>query len=254
MILTLSEAQLYCQKALCAAGAAPGIDEEGGYAAAWLEARGLPAFGALAEALACWTGDANASRLATPDAPDDGENLEAEGRSAVFLGRVLIDLCVAAAARSEAPPTITVRDLAHPQFLLPHAVDCQRQGLSLALAWTDSAEACRDQTAIGQAVVDRDQGLALHGDGWTNQAPERTVTALLSCYGQSGDGRPPPPALPLRHSAADLETRFRASLSGGLAVEDGLWDCIAGMAAQTHVPATEESRLRGAGSSASDNE
>ena len=234
MIVTLNEVQRACQKALYAAGAPAGLDDDGAAAAAWLEARGLPALAAFAAALERWNGDPAATDLeeTAPGAVDAG------GRSAAFVGPLLVDMAVAGAGRS-GRAHVRVAALGDPQFLVPSADDMCRSGWSFAVSWPGCG-----------ATAEPGVGTTLFGD-WRAPA-EDLCDVAIECWREAPG--PSRLALSVAGRPGELEARTRETLAAGLEVAEPVWQSIARYARRALVPASAESRARGAGSTASDNE
>ena len=235
MIVTLNELQRACQKAMSGAGAPAGHDDDAAGAAAWLEARGIPVLPAYAAALERWGGDPRADRL-EESAPGV---FHAGGRSGVFLGPHLIDLAVARASQAETA-ALRVAALRDPAFLLPWALDYRESELAFAITWGERA-----------ATTHLTAGARLYGE-W-DAAGEGPCDLVLECRLSSQDGTLEI-ALPMKQDSKALEARYRESLAGGLRVEDAAWRTIGRYAHKALVPASADSRARGAGSRASDNE
>ena len=234
MIVTLNEVQRACQKALYGAGAPAGLDDDGAAAAAWLEVRGLPALAPLAAALERWDGDPRASRL-EETAPGA---FHAGGRSAVFLGPLLIDTAIAY-ADEEGHAALDIAALANPEFLVPLAHEAGRAGWSFALSWPGCG-----------ATVAAETGTTLLGD-W--RAPvQGPCEVTLRCWRAAAESSDL--SLPVALGPAELEARCRETLAAGLDVAEPVWQTIGRYAQRALVPASAESRARGAGSAASDNE
>ncbi len=223
MIVTLAELEALAKRALAGRGAPPGLDEDGGFATAWLESRGLPALPALVAQLA---------RHPIAPRPLDGDDgsLDAGGRSAVLLCGALIDLAVL----NGPGETLLVRNLADPLFLLPLADRRRRAGWSFELGWGGRAAACVDKRSGA--------GLMVKPDDLAHDTP---VDVRITLH----EG-PLAMALP----QIDYEAYRRRTLATGLLVDDLLWRRLGEHAASALVPATAESRERGAGASISDNE
>ncbi len=234
MIVTLNEVQRACQKALFGAGVPAGLDDDAADATVWLEACGIPALASLVDVLERWTGDSSAISVAetAPGTFDTG------GRSAVLVGSSLIDLAIAR-ANSNGTGCLKVSGLKDPRFLVPWAANYAEDEWGLQLTWNRQAASVH---SIG--------GVTLFGD-WAAPA-EGPCDVTIECrYSWSGGFDVP---LSVAHSNADLEARYDQTLSTGLAVDDEVWQTIARHACRTLVPASADSRARGAGSAASDNE
>lgn len=233
MIVTLNEVEQWCLRALAGAGAPAGVDEDAAWSAAWLVARGFPALETLIAALDRCVDPAADARIAA----DSAGRFEADGRSAILLASGLIDSTLAAAASGKAPARTSVAALADPLFLLPIAERYRRRGWCFQLLWK----------AAG-AHIDGD-GPSMLGDPAALQ-PADPVEVSIACGKQPlGNAQ-----LPIALRAGDLEARYAATLEHGLAVADATWDRLKALGMRALVPASSESRTRGAGSAASDNE
>lgn len=225
MIATLNELESLAKRALAGRGAPPGLDEDGAAATAWLEARGLPALPALLAQLA----QLDRMTAVLGPLPGEGARRDAGGRSAVLLCGALVDLAV---LQASAGP-LTVANLRDPLFLLPLAERRRRAGWRFRIAW-----------GPGQGARIEDDGVSLLDPGAELATPE-AVTVSIACR-QAAPAEAPP--------RGPLEAHRRRTLARGLAVEDGLWRRLQRHGASGLVPASAESRRRGAGAAASDNE
>ena len=227
MIVTLGELRGTVSKALFGTGAPAGLDVEAGASALWLEARGMPAISHVLEALDAWR-EAPLGNLAfVEDAR--GLVLDAGGRSALYLGPMILDQLAVGALKSQAPFALTVTNLQHAPLLL--------RGLErLGLAGREAS-----LTALSGELFARagPAGLAL-GGSWADAvgACECRMTAPAS----PGTADVPPDV---------LDSRVRASLASGLNVPDSLWSRLQDYARLSTVPDSELSRLKGAGNTSS---
>ncbi len=242
MIVTLNEVQRTCQKAMSGAGAPAGVDDDAALAAAWLEGRGLPALGAVAAALDRWAGDASAMALAELPPVAGVRRFDAGGRSALFVGSGLLDLAVAMAAETTAVSSVEVARVTDPRLFVPPAIVCARRDRTLRLSWRRPDGAPRAGVLVGP-----DSGAVLLGD-WRDAAPGGPFEVSIQC-GQAGGGQAPG-ALPTMLGQADLDARLAEALAAGLSVDEGVWTRLSAYAALSLVPASPESRARGAGPAA----
>ena len=234
MIVTLNEVQRACQKALFGAGVPAGLDDDAANATVWLEARGLSALAAFAGALESCAQDPSGCTV-TETAPGV---VDASGCSATLAGSLVIDLAVAR-ANAKGTATLKVTRLKDPQFLVPWAAEYFEDDWGFSLTWNGRA-----------ASVHSAGGVMLLGD-WASP-DEGPCDVTVACrYSEPGGSNEP---LPVAYRGADLESRAKLTLSTGLEVDDAVWQMISRHAQRALVPATEESRARGAGSTASDNE
>ena len=150
--------------------------------------------------------------------PSDIE-IDAAGISAIAYGSAVIDL-----ARDGT--TLRLHRCRSPLFLLPAAVAA---GMPLQIRWRE---------ILCAANADADAILWV-GDG----------EALLDSAATEVEIRPDtaaPAARPFL-DPAELARRYEISLAQGIEVDDALWRRIDAVAARVQVPASTESRLKGAG-------
>jgi hypothetical protein len=216
--MRVSQFEIYrlVQRALEGSGAPYGVDRDGAQAVAWLESRGLPGLRLLQEDLPLLEGRFTGLALARSAG---GIEIDAGGISAIAYGSAVIDL-----ARDGS--RLRLHRCRSPLFLLPAAVAA---GGPLQLRWGD--------ILCGASL---DAGASLWaGDG----------EALLDCSPTEVEihpGSAPPAAQPFLDSA-ELARRYEISLAQGIEVDDELWRRIDAVAARVQVPASTESRLKGAG-------
>ena len=108
-------------RALDSAGAPAGIDDDGGWACAWLEAAGYPGLRMLAQFLD------NASVPGAFSGVESiaGGEITVAGHSAITLAALIVEY---AATQTE---PVTVRQLAHAPFLIAHAARLAEHGTNL---------------------------------------------------------------------------------------------------------------------------
>jgi hypothetical protein len=225
--MRVSQFEIYrlCQRALEGLGAPYGVDQDGARTVAWLEARGLPGLALLAAGLPRLEGGFGGLALAP------GEVIDAGGRPAVAYGSAVIDLLAAPAAKGA---TLHLRRCRAPLFLLPPAVAAAAGDLAVELGW--NSVRCRVAPA-GRVDLTPSPGPAL--EALLRDGGETEVTA--SAWR----------AEPRSHADGATEAVFaewlRRSLDHGVAVDAATWAAIAEIAARVQVPASAESRLKGAG-------
>ena len=209
--MRVSQFEIYrlAQRALEGSGAPYGVDRDGAQAAAWLEARRLPGLRLLQADLPRLDGKIRGLALR-------GEEIDAGGLSAIAYGSAVIDL-----ARGRA--SLKLRRCRSPLFLLPSAA-----ASGLTLSWRQAA---------GEA---RCSASGLHGS-----APALFDSTPADVEIRSGDAAPP--AGPAFLDAAELARRYGQALEQGVEVEEETWREIDAVAARVQVPASPESRLKGAG-------
>lgn len=132
MLTSFDEIKRMSFRALDAAGAPQGVDEESAYATAWLEASGLPGLQMLGEAL---DGSGQKERKVAPEPELSGAEVtvDAQGASAVFLGPGLIDLMSWLINEHGGAARLEVRRLKHPDFLLAFAGQANQRGTIMSV-------------------------------------------------------------------------------------------------------------------------
>ena len=237
MRVSLNEIEKVCEKAACGVGVPAGADSDIGMATAWPEARSLPGVAVAARDLAEF--DNTGLTWRNSDAERYGD---AQGSSLLPHAGGLIDLAAADALGERGTlKTVTVANARSPLFLLPAAIQRLEDGCTFRLTW-DPPEVV--------AMVGGDSGVTIHGDALlSNAATTLRIEAVVSDVDSKG---PPSPPLLCDHEA--LQSRLAASLREGVAVDQASWDRLQEMAARTLVPASAESRRRGAGAEIDDNE
>jgi hypothetical protein len=140
MLVAFDEVRKIAFRALDGAGAAPGTDEDGGWACAWLEAAGYPALEMLADLLD--EGDLRSGLDIS------GGEIDAGGRSAIIHGALIAEYAAAIDGR------VTVRNVRHAPFIAAHLSRLSRQGVHLR---TDSEVVGTGDVVIGP------------GDGYAQQ-------------------------------------------------------------------------------------
>ena len=244
--MRVSQFEIYriCQRALEGLGAPYGVDRDGAEAAVWLEARGLPGLALLAGDLEHLAKPDAFAGMTPPMATAGAAELDAAGRPSVaFLGAALDFLRLLANQSPDGRGRLAIRDCRSPLFLLPATVAAAGAGARFRLAWGDvAAEIGSDSLSIWIAP-----GRIAPGRSAAQALDERGPCAVELACGQgempAAPGSGPRAAL----SAVDLGRAYDRALDEGVAVDDGIWRRLSITAARVQVPASEVSRLKGAG-------
>jgi hypothetical protein len=242
MLVSQNEVYRLTQRALEGSGAPHGIDRDGAFAVAWLEARGLPGLAMLAAALDRMQGAFAA--LAPPRRDDDAAVLDLQGRPAIAWGGAVLDCFELMTASPAGASLLRVRSCRWPLFLLPFAARRAESGRGTRLRWgegetavflsADAAAGCR----IVCAGESGDLAAAMTGDLQADVVLSGMMTAVRA---------PARPRSVQVVDAARLDAALNRSLAEGIAVDDAVWARIGAVASRVLVPASEESRARGAG-------
>jgi hypothetical protein len=216
--MRVSQFEIYrlVQRALEGSGAPYGVDRDGAQSAAWLESRGLPGLDLLQGDLPLLEGRFTGLRL-TRDS--GGIQIDVAGISAIAYASAVIDLAHEGAA-------LRLHRCRSPLFLLPAAVAAS---VTLQLRWREILCATHADAGASLWVGDAD---ALR-DSTPTEVEIRSGSAAMSAR----------PFL----DPAELARRYETSLAQGVEVDDALWRRIDVVAARVQVPASTESRLKGAG-------
>ena len=217
VFLSFNEVDSATKKAFRGAGYHWGDAEEAGKAAVWLARRGIFAIPPMLALLD------HADRLGP-----DGLRPVITGRHWQGRGGVLCPICAGAALAdlSQQPDSgsrLLLRGLLSPILLLPFAASASASmGRPLAISW----ERC-------ELVCDGPGVLTGKRDGFTAASGDVALQVVTR------GGPPQEPALP--------ETKT-------VDVDDDLWSALQRLAHRTYVPASDQSRISGAGAGLSDND
>ena len=216
MTFSLNEIEALGKRAARGTGLPWGLAEEAGKAARWLTARGLPGPELLAEILT-----RNDGRSHDELAPVSVEGVwrAPSGRLCPLIsGAALCDRAAAIAAGRE----IELGPTAQPLLLAPYAASAAKlTGTPLELSWA------------GAMLILTPEGVSIEGDHGSVTA--RSADSVR-CRRAEKTVVPSPPGAPGR--AVDAET----------------WSRLNTFAHRTFAPATEASRLAGAGAGLTDND
>ena len=252
---SMNEIYRICQKAVEGSGAPGGTDIEVAKAAVWLTAHGFPVLEDLAvelERTAVAKGDLRVEVEASDDGP--ARTVDAVGRSGALLATFLVDLLPATSADADGVPRLRVSNLSSPLFL---AAAAQRH---IPTGWNfhfDVLEAESGQRFAVRATSDsRVQILGAEGSsvfGRLMANPTFTVEAVCA---RSQDALPSldGQGLAILRDGDSLAAAEQRSLARGIDVDPATWRRLWSLAKNVLVPGTEESRLRGAGSTMNDSE
>jgi hypothetical protein len=223
------------QRALEALGGGYGVDRDGARAVAWLEAHGLPGLAALAADLPGLERGIQSPRLETGSSGNLA--IDAGGTSAIAFAGAAIDLlCTYPAAEGSG---LHIRACRSALFLIPAAVE-NAAGAAVRLHWRHatveigSRGGFRLFLAAGKDLV----GSLLEAGPCDVEV--RKMSERLSWPA-------PLPGSVEDVNADELARRFARSLNRGITVDPLIWRRIDAVAARVQVPASEESRRKGAG-------
>jgi hypothetical protein len=216
MTFSLNEIEAMGKRAARGAGLAWGLAEEAGKAARWLTARGLPGPEELAEVLTRNDGKGY-DELAPVSA--DGVWRAPSGRLCpLAAGAALGDR----AAEIAAGRVIELGPTAQPLLLAPYAAGAAKSaGCAIELSWA------------GAVMILAPEGLSIEGE-----------PAALTARGADG----------VRCRRAERAAAESPAGAPGRAVDAETWSRLGVFAQRTFAPASEASRLAGAGAGLTDND
>lgn len=239
-VMRVSQNEVYriAQRALEGAGAGYGTDRDGAAAVAWLEARRLPGLAMLAAALDRM--ERAFAPLAAPRRGRDNAALDLAGRPAIAWSGAGVDC--ADLLLDQGAPGVRLERCRWPLFLLPAAVARAAGRRSLRLSWAAAGGAVTCLAGCDGACRIVGEGIDLAA-AFLDPAP---VDAVLehpaSAVRAQERGR--------RAQVIDadtLEAALRRTLAEGIEVDADDWARVAETAKRVQVPASAESRARGAG-------
>lgn len=241
---SLSEINSMCQKAAEGAGAPAGLDSDAAYGAVWLLAHGVPVLAGLIGTLERLPEQAHGCRFDNwlPAAPD---TLDATDKAGALIAPGLIDLLVAASGRRAS--RLTLLNLSMPLYLLPRAAHYARNGLCFhfTLSSGDDMQQIIEVLPEGEITV---WGSAGHAD--TTGANESYQVKAICAQSVADLPAPETAGLSVVIDKTSLTAAYSQALAGGIAIDPALWQRLQQLAARVLVPASEQSRLRGAGAGA----
>lgn len=216
MNASLNEIESLCKKAARGAGLSWGLAEEAGKAARWLSGNGLDGPALLAAQLRL--DDGCAYPQLTPDTGAERWELAGRAMCPLIAGVTLSDHAYLIRKKGE----IHLGAMTHPQLLMPFASAAARQlGIALQVSWQGCV---LEFSPGGQAVlIQADNFISPHVAG-----------VNCTCIA------------PATHGANELGGSIPTLVTS-------VHEYLDSLAARTYVPASDASRLSGAGAGLSDN-
>ncbi|WP_120495545.1 DUF3726 domain-containing protein [Kiloniella sp. EL199] len=229
---SLNEIEASARKAARGAGMSWGLAEEAGKATRWLAARGLPNVCLLLSLLK--TNDGKAYNELRPQSLDlDIWNTPNGPLCPVISGSALNDLADRLLDRHE----IILESVISPALILPILGRAAKAiGKGFSVSWF-SVSGGAVKVIIAPDVLYLEQGTI--NDLGTEQAERVSVSGILS---------------DLSNLRAEKSGTIIERVVQGVPLSSEDWADLQAFAARTYVPATEESRLKGAGAGLSDND
>lgn len=249
---SLNEVERICQKAAEGGGAPAGLDVEAAAGAAWLLARGFDVLHGLADQLGGFPDLAQACRFAHAKGAAGDAALDATDKAGALVAPLLVDLLLAraAAGKRERYGALTVRRLTAPLFLLPPAAAHAGDGWHFRLALEGPESRFLFRVSPGESAS------LLGTESWAGALTGATAWTLAGLCARSEEalGAEEQRGLEVLAGPQDLAAARARSLAEGVPVAEGSWARLQALAHKVLVPASEASRLKGAGARASDNE
>jgi len=231
LLVSRNEIWRMVQRSLEASGAPPGIDREGADAVVWLESRGLPGVELFARDLKRLDPDCFAPVELRAEA-DGSMAIACGGRSAITLAGFVIDYAeVLARAAPDGRAVLHLGSCRTPAFLVPVAARRAAAGRAVGLRWKPGRREWH--------LVMLPPGASTHRNDSRDLDRLVEVRGTLTITLELGSGC-------AKRSLSALNIP-EARLDPGVAVDAGIWARITRRAARVLVPASRESRVRGAG-------
>lgn len=219
IVCSLNEVEVYGRRAARGAGMSWGLAEESGKASRWLAERGLPGVELLVRLLTANDGRAYAN-MAPVIAGDCWRAADGE-LCPVCCGAALSDR-IDVLERGE---EICLSGVAYPLLLAPF----------LGRSWRSKDASCELCWSNVRVSIFAD-GVAIESEEDSALMSERAEEVTLSVG---------------RHREAHPTHHPRV---GGVRTQRSVWDALDALAKRTYVPASDESRVRGAGAGRIDND
>ncbi len=244
---TLNEVHRICQKAAEGAGAPAGVDVDAAEGAVWLAAHGLDALAGLTAVLEGLADGSARCGFGDEAAAAGRDTLDVVDKAGALVAPGLVDLLVARAAADGRAGRLRATGLSVPLFLLPAAARYAEDGWHFRFVLSGPDGGCfvldvlpeRGATIMGPAGVESAAAVLSETGGFGLEAVCARSTDDLPDAGEEG--------LAVWAGPGALAAAVAHSLAEGLMVTPELWARLQALAAEVLVPATEESRLRGAG-------
>jgi hypothetical protein len=237
------------QKAVEGSGAAAGLDIDTAKAAVWLSSHGFSVLETLAVELERASGQAGTSGLALAG---DGK-VEASGKPGAVLATSLVDLLLATAEGQGGTARLHITGLSSPLFLLAAAARHLRAGWHFRF---DAVDGQSDARFVLTAAPEAGFSILAAPGTSPDRAAEASACTVEAVCAASGEDLPPSTETGLTAivDAAAFDAAARRSLSEGIPIAPETWRRLWKSAKKVLVPASEQSRLRGAGSMSSDSD
>jgi hypothetical protein len=244
----LNEIYSMCQKAAEGAGAPAGLDSDAAHGVVWLLGHGLTALGGLLDTLEQIPQQPHRCRFDTW-LPASADTLDADGKAGALIAPGLIDLLVAASGRQAG--RLTLLNLSMPLYLLPRAAHYARDGLSFHFAVLDPGGNRFVLEVLPEGEVTLWGSAGNRGERLLTADTRFAVAAVcaqsLAALPAAGTG-----GLDVMMDKTSLAAAYTTALADGIDIEPALWQRLQSLAARVLVPASAQSRLRGAGAQISD--
>ncbi len=241
MIVSLNEVAVTAAKAVRGCGHPVGVADDMGFAVSWLCEHELPGVTVLLSALAD-------STVAPPVVERSGAGLQLRGADDAPLSTLAVAASVIELAVAGDPGrrSITVDSLTHPLLMVPFVARYGSGRLTVRWSTRNGHVVVESQTGetgeTGELCL-RARSTAVFADDLAHD-----VIVGFEVVAPIDDG--PPVAV----SAVEMQAAAKRTLGTGCAVGDDEWERLGRLAWRTYVPASDESRLRGAGAGLTDND
>lgn len=234
---SLNEVYRTCQKAAEGVGAPAGVDIDVAESTVWLVAHGLPVLESFARELEQIDSKRRNSWTL-------GEPLDATGKPGAMLARGVVDLLIARVGSGDNDARLAVKGLSNPLYLLPAARRYVAEGWHLYFDLkTPAGERVTLVVGVDETKLTASSQRSLPAELTPGAEFELTAScgrAKRALVEEKGNFV----VLMSEESLAESESQ---SFANGVVVEPELWDRLQAFAVSVLVPATEESRVRGAG-------
>ena len=245
MIVSWNELQRTCQKAFRGLGLPDGADEDGSFAVLWLAARELDGLTHLDAALSALEHAAPRPLELRLDSGEDGVDvLDARGQPAVSVASDALDFAVARAGGREGRAEVLLIGVDGGIFVAGALPQRPIPGRRARVEWRVGKTPRALDVASDRVCR---LCMALADDRERNDAPPRDAVRIV-IDGVAGERWiKQRSAWRIEADGEELARRAALSVTHGIEVPEPLWTRLLAFAKRTLVPATRESRERGAG-------
>ncbi len=249
MKVTRTELTDTCKRVFEGKGFPLGDYEDCAQAIVWLEMHGVSALSEIQQHTSNW--DLPKSQAATILFEDDSlAVIDAYQNGGLLYGNLALDLAYLKALQSGFA-VVKLQQAYHQQLIIPNLVTCARRGMNVVAYWRDGS---REHLATIQAQQEYPHYCAYELAEPSGDSPE-TQTLSILCTANFTLRQQYIATLPVKAPALcmtpdNFTARYQHHNEAGIDIDEAVWAQLVALSKHVMVEATELSRTRGAGETA----